>query len=410
MTCDACVSQPLCVWCPQDMSQMNATDATELAKNGMPWGGKCSEGNRHGFNNGEKCEQGIIALHKTGFEKCPAAQKMPDVDGGFSEWSEWSQCQKSGVLGKCSKTRSRKCDNPVPLGRGKPCVGKRQEIKSCSNVECELSPETVEIKNAELNIKAKEIKVDKAENATLMAKEAITRAKGAVNQARLLGNTDKLEEAQDHLQDAEMNLLKAQHDAKEAHFAVDGAKYRLAVAKAFNCRKNPKAVNVAAQSSVTATNCIRATNCGPQLVDGTKDFNGLDWHTADRKRRGAAVTFDFGLSKVYGMTGMNVYNQNSGHGWDVETVQVQKSSDGFKFTNVTVGTLIDSKGAVPNPVNSITFPETKSRFWRLVLNSFYSSDHGEYAGLMEVELLAKVQCETNTSVTDSESLARTDRD
>ena len=50
------------------------------------------------------------------------------VDGGFSEWSEWSTCTatcpgNAGGVYTGSQGRSRLCDNPTPSGTGAQCVG-----------------------------------------------------------------------------------------------------------------------------------------------------------------------------------------------------------------------------------------------------------------------------------------------
>lgn len=46
------------------------------------------------------------------------------VDGGWSEWEEWSECIASPLHpGKKSRVRMRSCDNPAPKNGGKDCVG-----------------------------------------------------------------------------------------------------------------------------------------------------------------------------------------------------------------------------------------------------------------------------------------------
>ena len=56
------------------------------------------------------------------------------VDGGFSNWLEWSDC--SATCGGGSRARSRKCDNPVPQYQGKNCVGLSLETEDCNEEEC----------------------------------------------------------------------------------------------------------------------------------------------------------------------------------------------------------------------------------------------------------------------------------
>ena len=56
------------------------------------------------------------------------------VDGGWSEWSDWSQCTVS--CGNGTRTRSRTCNNPTPQHNGKPCEGPSQDVELCSLGHC----------------------------------------------------------------------------------------------------------------------------------------------------------------------------------------------------------------------------------------------------------------------------------
>ena len=89
------------------------------------------------------------------------------MDGGWSEWSQFSKCIKSSKIGgrqfygykyqmlrylgllsalvgfdttkTCgggSKTRSRECNNPPPSDLGKDCQGKNVESRDCETYEC----------------------------------------------------------------------------------------------------------------------------------------------------------------------------------------------------------------------------------------------------------------------------------
>ena len=51
------------------------------------------------------------------------------VDGGFTEWSSWSDCSVSCGDGK--RSRSRNCTNPEPSCGGKDCVGIVKEVVDC---------------------------------------------------------------------------------------------------------------------------------------------------------------------------------------------------------------------------------------------------------------------------------------
>ena len=60
-------------------------------------------------------------------------EKTP-IDGGLSEWTEWSRCSTS-----CNKERTRKCDNPYTMFGGVDCVGhleEETEEHSCFFEDC----------------------------------------------------------------------------------------------------------------------------------------------------------------------------------------------------------------------------------------------------------------------------------
>ncbi|KXJ23691.1 coadhesin [Exaiptasia diaphana] len=60
--------------------------------------------------------------------------QSPDVDGGWSKWSDWTSCSKS--CGKGQTSRERVCNNPTPKGNGKPCEGASFETVQCHIMEC----------------------------------------------------------------------------------------------------------------------------------------------------------------------------------------------------------------------------------------------------------------------------------
>ena len=58
------------------------------------------------------------------------------IDGGYSEWSDWTECSVS--CGRGTEERERQCNNPLPSGGGKDCeeFGPATEIKQCQVREC----------------------------------------------------------------------------------------------------------------------------------------------------------------------------------------------------------------------------------------------------------------------------------
>ena len=61
--------------------------------------------------------------------------KLTD-DGGYTEWSSWSQC--SATCGDGRHTRSRSCTNPPPSPGGKDCsqLGPDTETGECNDGGC----------------------------------------------------------------------------------------------------------------------------------------------------------------------------------------------------------------------------------------------------------------------------------
>ena len=64
---------------------------------------------------------------------------LADIDGGFTEWSEWSEC--SATCGGGTHHRSRTCTNPPPKNDGKPCseqvnLGPPKETENCNTQDC----------------------------------------------------------------------------------------------------------------------------------------------------------------------------------------------------------------------------------------------------------------------------------
>jgi len=66
------------------------------------------------------------------------------VDGGWGEWSAWSECKTScgavaasdEALNDSQQTRSRQCDQPRPTNGGQDCVGPPTESIPCPSTPC----------------------------------------------------------------------------------------------------------------------------------------------------------------------------------------------------------------------------------------------------------------------------------
>ena len=61
-----------------------------------------------------------------------------DIDGGYTEWSEWTEC--TATCGGGTRRHSRACTNPSPKNKGKTCIeqelGPPKETEDCNTQEC----------------------------------------------------------------------------------------------------------------------------------------------------------------------------------------------------------------------------------------------------------------------------------
>ena len=55
---------------------------------------------------------------------------MIAVDGGWGEWSRFTEC--SQTCGDGVRSRTRECNNPSPLNGGFPCPGEHFETLECN--------------------------------------------------------------------------------------------------------------------------------------------------------------------------------------------------------------------------------------------------------------------------------------
>ncbi|XP_025830015.1 A disintegrin and metalloproteinase with thrombospondin motifs 7 isoform X2 [Agrilus planipennis] len=68
-------------------------------------------------------------------QKCvPVVDPPVAIDGGWGEWSSWSECSRT--CGSGVSIMHRKCDHPKPSGGGKYCIGERRRYKMCNIEPC----------------------------------------------------------------------------------------------------------------------------------------------------------------------------------------------------------------------------------------------------------------------------------
>jgi len=77
---------------------------------------------------GRGCGKVTTRKKKCNLEPCK-------VSGGFTQWSEYSAC--SVTCGKGRQRRTRSCTNPPPSGGGRDCRGATEQTKKCILGKCE---------------------------------------------------------------------------------------------------------------------------------------------------------------------------------------------------------------------------------------------------------------------------------
>lgn len=97
----------------------------------------------HCFNNiawPQRCPNGYFYSPFYDIQNCvykfcaPWQQTTCSIDGKWSLWSTWSECQ--GLCGNKQRKRERKCNNPPPINGGLNCFGDSIQVEQCQNTNC----------------------------------------------------------------------------------------------------------------------------------------------------------------------------------------------------------------------------------------------------------------------------------
>jgi a disintegrin and metalloproteinase with thrombospondin motifs 7 len=56
------------------------------------------------------------------------------IDGGWGEWSNWTDCNRRCNIGV--QYKDRQCNNPAPRNHGKYCIGQKREYRLCNTHKC----------------------------------------------------------------------------------------------------------------------------------------------------------------------------------------------------------------------------------------------------------------------------------
>ena len=78
-------------------------------------------------NGGAECQGESVESRACNEQACP-------VDGGWSDYGDWSVCSKE--CGGGEQTRERNCNNPAPENGGAECQGESVESRACNEQAC----------------------------------------------------------------------------------------------------------------------------------------------------------------------------------------------------------------------------------------------------------------------------------
>ncbi|XP_033752265.1 A disintegrin and metalloproteinase with thrombospondin motifs 6-like [Pecten maximus] len=146
------------------------------------------------------CDNGTICTHQCICTGNYFGTYCENLNGGFSNWSSYGSCSRE--CGNGTKTRTRTCNNPTPVGNGSACTGNTSEIVPCNShpcpTACSSSSESLNCtcKNTMVNMTSDELvdiidklklelKIDKTK--TSMAIRRKTSANDSRTSAKMLG-------------------------------------------------------------------------------------------------------------------------------------------------------------------------------------------------------------------------------
>lgn len=78
---------------------------------------------------GRNCSGEVTEIKSCIKAPCP-------IPGKWATWSQWSECSKSCSGGR--KSRRRTCNNPSPSNGGQPCTGRATETEMCQLIPCPI--------------------------------------------------------------------------------------------------------------------------------------------------------------------------------------------------------------------------------------------------------------------------------
>jgi hypothetical protein len=64
----------------------------------------------------------------------PIMEPPVAIDGGWGEWSSWSECSRT--CGAGVSVTQRECDHPTPTAGGRFCTGERRRYRICNTDPC----------------------------------------------------------------------------------------------------------------------------------------------------------------------------------------------------------------------------------------------------------------------------------
>jgi hypothetical protein len=136
--------------------------------------------------------------------------------------------------------------------------------------------------------------------------------------------------------------------------------------------------------NVMGNTCHHLSRCFDKLIDGSKDYNGNDWHSPSGDRRDMWAVFDLGVAK--NVEQLRIWNQNeyATNHRELKNVDVQFSENPHaSWDSLGQFPLLNTHAVKSNAGSYILLGGKTARYWRIKSSEFYGSD--PYGGLMEVQ-------------------------
>ncbi|KAL5272654.1 hypothetical protein ACHWQZ_G000744 [Mnemiopsis leidyi] len=101
-----------------------------------PWSSCLCELEGEMKSRDRKCDNPAPSCGGSTCEGSSRESRVCAVDGGWAVWGEWTECKCDHGSGTGVRTRTRSCTDPIPACLGRDCIGESEEFVSCDDLCC----------------------------------------------------------------------------------------------------------------------------------------------------------------------------------------------------------------------------------------------------------------------------------